>query len=95
MRYIYCQFNSNDEDKEYDINGKTCLTKSKEEINGIPQIIYKLSYAKDDNNPLSKIIIGPNEFPDVINDAFVDLLKRKGINNPENYIQETSIPLRV
>ena len=98
MRYIYCCINHSDVDEEYDKDDeddKCCLTKCVENINGIPQIIYKLSYAMDDNNPLSKIIIGPNEFPDVINDAFVDLLKRKGINNPENYIQETSIPLRV
>lgn len=71
------------------------LKKATKIINGIPQIVYILSYPKPIEQILSKVIIGPTEFPDVIYDAFYDLLKENGIYNPDDYIIKTSIPLRV
>lgn len=76
-------------------NNRTNPIRATKIINGIPQIVYILSLPQPLQSLLSKIIIGPTEFPDVIYDAFYYLLKENGISNPEDYLIKTSIPLRV
>lgn len=74
-----------------------------EEINGIPQKVYKIPLK---NNPdrkivglqvdeiIDRIIIGPTAYPSVLFDAFVDLLKRAGVEDAEEKVVISDIPLR-
>ena len=50
--------------------------------------------SNDSSRLLKKIIIGPSENADIIKDAFIHLFNSKGINNAENLIQISDIPLR-
>lgn len=67
---------------------------------GHPEKIYKINLNKfnfisnDSSRLLKKIIIGPSENADIIKDAFIHLFNSKGINNAENLIQISDIPLR-
>lgn len=73
------------------------LEKNMVSINGIPQIIYKLKLNKElkVSDILDKIIIGPVKYPDAIYDSFYELLKTIGISSPDDYIIQSSIPLRI
>ena len=74
-----------------------------ESVNGIPQVIQKIPLRDNAEdglvgaNPeklLTKVIIGPSEFPAVISDAFVSLLTGMGFENPADRISISFIPLR-
>jgi hypothetical protein len=74
-----------------------------EVINGIPQRVLKIKLQNvPDRNLvlalpelLDRIIIGPCNFPHVIFQALHDLLKEAGIQNPNERIVVSDIPLRV
>lgn len=72
-------------------------------VDGIPQIIHKIPLINDPNNGLhsadipslfERIIIGPSKQPLTIFKAFSELLKDLGIENPEERIFVSDIPLR-
>ncbi len=71
-------------------------------VDGIPQIIYKLPFCgPGDKEPgvpleeaLEEIIIGPSQYADVIQAAFVRMLEEIGINNASERVSKSNIPLR-
>ena len=71
-------------------------------VDGIPQIIYKLPFCgPGDKEPgvpleeaLEEIIIGPSQYADVIQAAFVRMLKEIGIGNASERVSKSNIPLR-
>lgn len=87
-----------EEDKQY--IDKDILEADVKTDFGHPEKIYKIDLKKfnfisnDSPRLLKKIIIGPSENADIIKDAFIHLFNSKGINNAENLIQISDIPLR-
>ena len=74
-----------------------------ESINSVPQVIQKIPLIDDPANGLhganpanllKRIIIGPTEFPLVVQDAFVALLKERGVEDAADRITLSLIPLR-
>jgi hypothetical protein len=62
-------------------------------IGGIPQPVYKIPLRNIPEEDfvgveipelLDRIIIGPTEYPDAIQEAFTDLLSTCGVENPSN-----------
>ncbi len=81
----------------------THLKKEVEIINGVPQPIYKISLQDIPTEGLmgieipsliNRIIIGPTQYPVVLYDAFCDLLRQAGVNEPQGRVVISSIPLR-
>lgn len=79
------------------------IEQSVESIRGIPQIVQKIPLMDEPekglngasiNKILTKIIIGPSEFPLVIADAFAALLAERGVQNAFERISLSLIPLR-
>ena len=79
------------------------LEKGIKVIDGTPQPIYKIPLKNVPNEGiggieipeiLDRIIIGPTEFPDAIQEGFVDLLTDAGVADPEHRVWLTGIPLR-
>lgn len=79
------------------------MTRSIEIIRGVPQPIYRLPLANDPQaglNNLSvpeiveKVLIGPTPDAHVQAEAFAEVLKQAGVNNPWERIVVTAIPLR-
>nr|WP_272874909.1 DUF2971 domain-containing protein [Roseomonas marmotae] len=68
------------------------LEQSTENIGGVPQVVWKLSFR--DLSSLNRIIIGPTKFPGTIRDAFVHLLRERGHSDPESIVAVSDIPLR-
>jgi hypothetical protein len=78
------------------------LAKDLQSVDGVPQTIYKiplqeppeglegLSIAKF----IHKVIIGPTDSPAPIYGAFIELLKRAGVEDPTARIAISAIPLR-
>ena len=74
-----------------------------QEIGGVPQRIYKIPLK---NHPdegftgaeldelISRIIIGPTEYPYAMKEAFVGLLDKSGVTNPRSKVFVSDIPLR-
>lgn len=80
------------------------LTQAVEVINGIPQIVQKLSLRNQPEKGvggleipeiLSGLIIGPCEFPQVMYKAFHQHLLEADIPNPEKLLHVSEIPLRL
>lgn len=72
-------------------------------INGIPQNIYKIPLQSTEDGQITgaeipdlieRIIIGPTQYPLAIYKAFIELLNEAGVQNPENKIFVSGIPLR-
>ena len=79
------------------------LEKSVDTINGIPQTVYRipLKDRPDDGlvgieipSLLERIIIGPSNFPWPLYEAFVTVLKEAGVQNAEEKVITSDIPLR-
>lgn len=73
-------------------------------IKGIPQRVCKIPIVSNPEIGLSgatlsqlvkQIIIGPSQYPDTIANAFVEILRSEGIENPEERVVMSSIPLRL
>jgi hypothetical protein len=82
-------------------NGK--LRKIVESVKGIPQKIYVLDlknipeenfFGVEIPELIDRILIGPNEHPLAMRQAFVHELSIAGVPNPERKIHITAIPLR-
>lgn len=80
------------------------VNKSVEIIRGIPQQIIKVPFKSYPEEGLSgleieslvdRIIIGPAQYPVAIKDAFIDLLSKCGVKNPEAKVHISHIPLRI
>ena len=74
-----------------------------ESIHGIPQVVQKIPLRNDPeagldradlNNLLHQVLIGPSDFPLVLRDAFAAALREKGVENPDDRIAISFIPLR-
>ncbi|MDR7157251.1 hypothetical protein J2W40_004099 [Sphingobium xenophagum] len=72
-------------------------------INGLPQRIYKIplkDYPEEGfvgaelNSLMEKIIIGPSQYPVMVADAIIMALRNAGVENPEQRIAISNIPLR-
>ncbi len=72
-------------------------------LNGIPQRIYKIpfkDYPEDNftgaeiNSLLERVIIGPSQYPAVVADAIIMALRTAGVEQPEQRIYVSNIPLR-
>lgn len=71
-------------------------------VDGVPQVIYKLPLLTPGDegagvplaDALEGIIIGPSQYADVIQIAFIRLLKELGIPDAENKVTKSNIPLR-
>lgn len=87
-----------EEDKQY--IDKDILEADVKTDFGHPEKIYKIDLKKfnfisnDSPRLLKKIIIGPSGNANIIKDAFIHLFNSKGINNAEDLIQISDIPLR-
>jgi hypothetical protein len=74
-----------------------------ESINGTPQPVCKIALEDVPDEGLvgaaipslvERIIIGPSRHPDVMWEAFVDLLREIGVEAPESRVFASDIPLR-
>lgn len=69
-----------------------------EHIGAIPQKVVKLPLTDASGlairQQLQNILIGPTDYPHVIEEALASLLKTRGFTNPNAIIQRTNIPLR-
>jgi len=84
---------------------KDILVKSIENIVGLPQTIYKIClknlYANELDDMvlvqklLKKVIIGPSKNPKLIQEAFCDTLRDKGVLEPEKMVVISDIPVRL
>ena len=79
------------------------LVRDRATINGVPQIIYKIPLKRisDEENfdlsisgLLDRVLIGPTEFSGTMYDAFVDILKERGVPDAESRVIVTGVPLR-
>ena len=79
------------------------LVRAVKVIGGTPQPVYKIPLVDipgegliDVEVPkiLNRIIIGPTEHPIVSRDAFVEVLERSGVENPDEKVFVSDIPLR-
>lgn len=97
------------EEKEWRIfhqphpNTSPLLKKQVVVINGIPQAVWKLPLIHDPANGLThadlpsllnRIIIGPTDYPYVSIKAFQHILLEKGVENVEEKVVASDIPLR-
>ncbi|MCY3627563.1 MAG: DUF2971 domain-containing protein [Gammaproteobacteria bacterium] len=55
-------------------------------IHGIPDV--------DIPNILERIIIGPTSYPEIMKESFIELLKKVGVNDAEDKVIMSDIPLR-
>lgn len=92
-RIIYCPFL----EKEQNLPEKI------QSVNGVPQNIYKIPLKDNPDlglsgleipNLLDRVIIGPNDFGWPMRDAFVQLLGESGVENPNERVFVSNIPLR-
>jgi hypothetical protein len=79
------------------------LEKSVENINGVPQLVYKIPLKNAPSEGiigieipevLDRIIIGPSSFPWPLYDAFVSVPKEAGVTDAERKVIVSDIPLR-
>jgi len=85
------------------LNPSTLISRSIEIIDGIPQVIHKISF--EDSPPhnvvgitipalIERVIIGPTAYPNPVYGAFVTALGDAGVINPESKVVFSGIPLR-
>lgn len=72
-------------------------------LDGVPQRIYKIPFkdypeeglvGAEIGSLVEKIIIGPSQYPVLVADAIIMALKNAGVENPEQRIAISNIPLR-
>lgn len=85
------------------MNSSPLLTESVEVISGVPQRIQKLKF---DNYPslgvnldiphlLNRVVIGPCEHPLAVLFALREALGKSGVQNPEEVVYVSELPLRI
>ena len=81
----------------------TLMESSTEIISGIPQIVYKIPLdAKvsdrftdlDFPRIFDRLIVGPTSYPWPMYEAFVDALKKAGVDDAEKRLCVSGIPIR-
>jgi hypothetical protein len=74
-----------------------------EVIGGVPQLVYKLPLDESVSPALAgldmasvfdRLIIGPSRYPHAMYQAFVQVLSEIGIQNAENRVCISGIPIR-
>ena len=72
-------------------------------INGIPQKIYKIPLEDFSNHGLTgttipeileRVIIGPTQYPKIVSEAFIEILRKAGVDEPESKVFVSDLPLR-
>ncbi len=80
------------------------IQSSIENVGGIPQIVQKVSLLNDPDNGLHgadipsllhRVIVGPSKYPDVVGNALLEKLNSMGVENAQNKIVYSGIPLRM
>lgn len=75
-----------------------------ENVGGIPQTVQKISLVNDPENGLfgadipsllHRVIIGPSKYPDVVGNALLHKLNSMGVEDAQNKIVYSGIPLRM
>jgi len=83
--------------------GKDRLDLDIEEVGGVPQPVYKILLENDETNGviglepselISRVIIGPNQSPQVMLNAITVKMNEAGISDAFDRIQVSDIPLR-
>ena len=86
-----------------DMEKSPSILNSVECIRGIPQVVQKIPLINDLDggldradldNLLFKLLVGPSEFPLSLKDAFVEALGEQGVQEPEERVSISFIPLR-
>jgi len=76
---------------------------STETVRSVPQLVYKIKLKNDPQNGINdieilnimdSILIGPTQYPLSIHGALVHELLNIGIQNPQNFIKISGIPIR-
>src|SRR5690606_25994914 len=84
-------------------NAANAIQREVRSINGVPQRLYKLPLKDNERlgikgislpDVLSRIIIGPTQYPIVLFDALYMALVRAGVPDPHTKIAISNIPLR-
>jgi hypothetical protein len=79
------------------------LQKRVELVRGVPQVVFAVPLAAEHNGVaiglsldslLDRVIVGPTEYPDVMREAFVQLLHEAGVHDPDKKVHVSQIPLR-
>lgn len=79
------------------------IVRTTQTINGVPQIIHKLPLDKSASDALAdldmakifdRLIIGPTPYPMAQREAFIEILNRMGVEDAENRIFISGIPIR-
>jgi len=79
------------------------ITSSVEIIGGVPQSVFKLPLKQNEEPEsaimalprlIDKVIVGPSSFPGPVAAAFISALKEIGIEDAENRVVVSDIPLR-
>ena len=69
-----------------------------EHVGAIPQKVIKLPLLDESSisikRQLKKILIGPTDYPHVLEEALALLLEKRGFDEPAAMIQRSNIPLR-
>jgi len=85
------------------LNPSELIYRDIESIDGVPQIVYKLSLENKLKENVAgigipqifnKIIIGPTQYPLPLQEAFKVALEKAGIENPASRVIVSGIPLR-
>ena len=74
-----------------------------EVIAGVPQTVYKIPLGgpppdlanNDIPHLLDRVIIGPSQYPLALHEAFVSALRGAGVQNPEQRVVMSGIPIRM
>lgn len=79
------------------------LKKEIQVVKGVPQPVYKIPLRDIPDEGLTgieipslidRIIIGPSQYPQALQEAFCDLLYEAGVKDPQNTVVVSDIPLR-
>lgn len=74
-----------------------------EAINGTPQLVQKIPlqnapdkglYDADIPGLIDKVIVGPTQYPRAVYEAFVELLRQRGVTDAQDRVIVSDIPLR-
>ncbi len=81
--------------------GKHVLKPCIKTIRGVPQPVRRLPLDGSEgaegiklSSIIDLVVIGPTQFPQVIREAFIDALTRRGVEDPSSKIVVSGIPLR-
>jgi hypothetical protein len=85
------------------IGNSDLMEHSTEPVNGVPQIVRKISLDKEKSAGLAelefssifdRLIIGPTQFPAAVREAFANELTAAGVPDAHNRVVASMIPLR-